>query len=356
MGDKLDFSKDQKLIDRFHKRAGHSPLTIRTYRTVFNIYRKFHKMGLVDLLDEAICEQEQQLPINRLSIYDRILSFRDFMVENYMENTALSAESKIKTFYHYNRVEVPFIPPLNVRTLKRKDAICFDDLPTKDELRLALEFADDNLKLWILVLLSSGCSRADAKSMTNRTFFEGTKYYHKKDNFREALEYLSCSDDVVCTCRLIRQKTNKPYYAFLNPECVQEIARVKLKQKDFDLDSPILKYELNHINYKFKTLNEYLGFGEASGFARLRPHMIRKFHASYLNQGSLEDDLLNMDDIDSLHGRGRDKTRQSYFKVNPEYLKLQYVKVMNNISLYHKYDYTVDEGKIVIFPRPLKYF
>ena len=352
----MDFSEDQELLDRFHKRAGHSLMTIRSYKTVFSRYREFHNMSLSELLDEALREQEQQLPVNRLSIYDRILSFRDFMVENYVENTALSAESKIKTFYNYNRVDVPFIPPLNVRTLKRNDVICFEDLPTKDELRLALEIADDNLKLWILVLLSSGCSRADAKSMTNRTLFEGTKYYHKKDNFQDALEYLSESDDVVCTCRLVRQKTKKPYYAFLNPECVQEVARVKLKQKDFDLDNPILKYELNHISSKFKTLNDCLGFGKAGGFARLRPHMIRKFHASYLNQGGLEEGLLNRDDIDSLHGREKDKTRESYFKANPEYLKLKYVEVMSNISLYHKYDYAIDEGKIVVFPRPLKYF
>lgn len=352
----MDFKDDQELIDKFHKRSGHSVSTIKSYRSVFNKYRKFHKMSLSELLQEAISEQEERLPINRLSIYERILSFRDFMAENYKENTALNAESKVKTFYHYNRVEVPFIPPLNVRTLKRNDVISFEDLPTKDELRLALEFADDNLKLWILVLISSGCSRADAKSITNRTFFEGTRYYHEKDNFPDALEYLAECDDVVCTCRLFRKKTNKPYYAFLNPECVQEIARVKLKQKDFDLDDSLLKYNLDYINSKFKLLNEYLNFGEASGFSRLRPHMLRKFNASYLNQGTLEDTFLDREDIDVLQGRGRNKTRQSYFKENPDFMKLKYVKVMSNVSLYHKYDYEVVGGRIVIFPRPLKFF
>jgi integrase len=352
----MDTSKDQELIDAFHKRSGHSPATIKTYRTVFKKYREFHNMSLCELLDEAISEQEQQLPINRLSIYDRILSFRDFLTENSKGTTPYTSESKIKTFYRYNRVEVPFIPPLNVRAVKRNGLIGFEDLPTKDELRLALEFADDNMKLWILVLLSSGSSRADAKSITNRTFFEGTKSYHNKDSFPDALEYLAGCDDVVCTCRLFRQKTNKPYYTFLNPECVQEIARVKLKQKDFDLDTPLLKYTLSHINYKFKLLNDYLGFGEVSGSVRLRPHMLRKFHASYLNQSSLEDDLLNMDDVDVLHGRRRNKTRESYFKENPEYLKLKYVRVMDNVSLYHKYDYEVVDGRIVIFPRPLRYF
>ena len=35
--------------------------------------------------------------------------------------------------------------------------------------------------------------------------------------------------NVVCTCSLVRQKTGKPYYTFLNQECVQKIAEVKLK-------------------------------------------------------------------------------------------------------------------------------
>ena len=52
-----------------------------------------------------------------------------------------------------------------------------------------------------------------------------------------------------------------------------------------------------------------------------------------------------------------EETKQgNYFKENPDYLKLKYVKVMNNVSLYHKYDYEVVDGKIVIFPRPLNYF
>ena len=109
--------------------------------------------------------------------------------------------------------------------------------------------------------------------MTNRTFFEGTKSYHRKDNFEDALRYLSRKNNAVCTCKLIRQKTDKPYYTFLNPECVQKMARIKLKHEDFDLKSPLLKYNPNHVNYKFKLLNDYLGFGEVGGYAKLRPHM-----------------------------------------------------------------------------------
>ena len=315
---KMYYTTDQDLIEDFHLRSGHSVGSKKSYRTVFNKYTAFHNMSLCDLLAEAITEQENHTPENRLSIYDRIISFRDYLTK-----------------------------------VNKNDLISFEDLPTKDELRLAMQFADDDLKMWIMVIISSGASRCEAKSMTNRTLFEGTRAYHKKDNFHDALKYLARNNNVVCTCKLVRQKTDKPYYTFLNPECVQRIAKIKLKQEDFDLDAPLLKYNLNHVNHKFKKLNDYLGFGEVGGYARLRPHMLRKFNSTYLTQGSFEGDLLGMDSVDLLHGRGKNKTRQAYYKDNPEYLKLEYIKVMNNVSLYRRYDWKIVNGKVKVISKPL---
>ena len=222
------YTTDQDLIEDFHLRSGHSVGSKKSYRTVFNKYTAFHNMSLCDLLAEAITEQENHTPENRLSIYDRIISFRDYLTKNHIGNTITDAISKIKTFYHYNRVTIPFIPPLNNKYVNKNDLISFEDLPTKDELRLAMQFADDDLKMWIMVIISSGASRCEAKSMTNRTLFEGTRAYHKKDNFHDALKYLARNNNVVCTCKLIRQKTDKPYYTFFNPECVTGYGHLSL--------------------------------------------------------------------------------------------------------------------------------
>lgn len=345
--------EDREIIKEFHEMSGHCISSIKAYQSVFNRYCDFHGMTLSELLAEAIEEQENGVPENHLSIYNRILSFRNHMVGNYVGNTITNSVSKIKTFYRYNRVALPFIPPLNTKSIKRNDVISFADLPTKDEIRLALNFADDNLKLWILTILSSGMTRAEAKSITNEMFFDWTYEYHGKDNFGDAMKYLSRKNNVVCTCNLIRQKTDKPYYTFFNPECVQMIAQVKLKQNDFDLADPLLKYEPNHVTDKFKSLNNYLGLGKAGGYARLRPHMLRKFHSTHLNQGSLLDGQLGMDEIDLLHGRGKNRTRASYFKDNPEFLKFEYIKVMNNVSLYRRYDWKIVNGRVKILAKPL---
>lgn len=347
------FETDEDLINKFHINAGHSIGSIKSYRTVFNRYCNFHNMSLSELLREAISEQESRVPENQLSIYDRIISFRNYMVENYIGNTIINSMSKIKTFYHYNRVHLPFIPPLNLKSIRKNDVISFEDLPNKDDLRLALKYADDDLKLWISVMLSSGIARNEAKSITNEMFFNWTWHYHKKESFEDAMKYLSRKKNVVCTCNLIRKKTDKPFYTFLNPECVRMIAKVKLKQEDFDMSTPLLKYELNHVNYKFKLLNDYLGFGDVGGYAKLRPHMLRKFNATYLSQGCADAKLNGMDLVDLIQGRGKNKTREAYYKDNPENLKLEYIKVMSNVSLYYKYDYKISKGKVKVISLPL---
>lgn len=114
-----------------------------------------------------------------------------------------------------------------------------------------------------------------------------------------------------------------------------------------------MKNYLNRVNHKFKKLNDYLSFGEVGEYARLRPHMLRKFNSTYLTQGSFDDNLLGMDSVDLLHGRGKNKTRQAYYKDNPDFLKFEYIKAMSNISLYRRYDYKIVNGRVKVISKPL---
>lgn len=347
------YKEDYDLIRAFHLNAGHSKSSIKTYASAFSKYCEFHDMSLSDLLDEALKEQEDKVPENKRRLYNRILSFRNFLIDNYVGNTISTTVTKIKTFYHYNRIDLPFIPPLNTKTIKKHNRISYGELLAKEEIRLALSIADDNLSMWILVLLCSGSSRSEAKSMTNEMFFRGTQSYHNKDNFIDALKYLSSHDNVVFTCNLTRLKTDMPYYTFLNPETVKFIAQVKLKTEDFNLCDCLLKNTPDHIGKKFRFINVYLELGYAGGYRRFRPHMLRKFNATHLNQGSIKSDLLDMEIIDNLQGRGKGSTREAYFKNNPDVLKLAYIRCMNNVSLYHRYSYEIVDGEVIVYSEKL---
>lgn len=48
--------------------------------------------------------------------------------------------------------------------------ISYDGLLIKSEIKSALKVADDNVGMWIYVMLSSGSSRIEAKGLTNKTF------------------------------------------------------------------------------------------------------------------------------------------------------------------------------------------
>ena len=241
------YSEDLEIIADFHKLAGHSKGSIKSYNTAFNKYRDFHNMSLNQLLNEAIDEQENHVPLTQLKLFDRLNSFKQHLVENHIGNTITSTLTKIKTFYKYNRVDVPFIPPVNTKIISQNDCICYEDLLRKEEIRKAFNLADDDLKAWILTMTSSGASRCEAKSMTNEMLYNGTYSYHKKSTIEDAFKHLANADNVVCTCKLKRKKTNKPYYTFLNPETVQYIAKLKIKQGDFNPNSSLLKYDVNYI-------------------------------------------------------------------------------------------------------------
>ena len=87
--------------------------------------------------------------------------------------------------------------------------------------------------------------------------------------------------------------------------------------EDFELSSPLLKYEPNYVNYKFKILNDYLGFGNVGGFSRLRPHILRKFNATYLSQLGFDSNLNGMELVCLIQGRGKNRACEAYFKDNP---------------------------------------
>ena len=339
------YEEDIPLIFDFHFNLGHSKNTIKTYKSVFNKYRDFHNMSLKNLLDEALNEQEMNIPLNQLKIYDRINTFKYDLIENHVGNTITSTLTKIKTFYKYYRVKLPYIPPVNTKIIRHNDFIGYDDLLSKDEIKMGLKIADSHLRNWIMVMVSSGATRVECQQMTNQMLFEGTKDAHKKDNFLDALKYLAHHDNVVCTCKLIRQKTRKPYYTFLNPEAVQQLAQYKLDQRDINLNNPLLRHTYDYIGKKCKYINDFLNLGYAGGYSRFRPHMFRKYHATRLNQGLVH---LSMDEIDQLQGRGKNATQESYYKNNPEILKINYVKVMNNISIYNTYTYTIKNGELKI--------
>lgn len=76
-----------------------------------------------------------------------------------------------------------------------------------------------------------------------------------------------------------------------------------------------------YVMQKFKEINNELGLGKVGKYNRFRSHMLRKFHAS-----SLYNDGMSIDKVNDLQGKSKTLTDQSYFMVNPDDLKYEYIE------------------------------
>ena len=58
----------------------------------------------------------------------------------------------IKTIYKRNRVTIPYIPPLNIKSIKRNPYISFNDILTKEEIKNAISIANPQVQIRMMAM------------------------------------------------------------------------------------------------------------------------------------------------------------------------------------------------------------
>lgn len=329
--------------------TGLSDSTIRLYNTSIKAYENYHKLSIEELVNEALEEQAQRVPEHQIALYDRLIDFREHLAENKLGSTTEKYVQTIKNVYKKNRVILPYIPPINKKTIRRNPYISFKDILTKEEIRKAISVSSPETKIRIMTMATGGYTNEETRILTNKQFYEDTYRYHQEDDPLEAMHKLAKMDNVIWETQLIRQKTQKPYFGFVNPETTQAIAQLKSSNEEYQLDAPLFKYSKRYFSKKLHALNKKLGLGEAGGFGRLSPHTLRRFNATYLKGLDLTaEETIALSDIDELQGRSKTNTQDRYIKTNPLKQKLIYAKYMNNVSLYNQYTYEIWEDDIII--------
>lgn len=321
-------------------------------------YEEFHGTTMEKLVDEALDEQTQQVPPHLLKIIDRIEDFQNYLISQGMvHGTILTIIGRIKTIYKKNRVVLPYLTPVNPKQTKRREYIQFKDILTKDELRCALKYMRLPAKARLLVMAQGGLSSAECSKLTTRSFIDELKKYHQKDDDIEALEWLADENHpVIWVTMLIRQKTKKPYYAIIGAEAVNVIASAKLyemglKKYDGMIPSKLLTMHPESFSRVCRDVNKKCGFGEVAEESKLRQHNLRRFHATNIGGSALsyeENSILSNSEIDEMQGRGKTNVQDTYIKSNPIRQKLLYAKVINNVSLFHEYDYHLTDDDVII--------
>lgn len=223
------------------------------------------------------------------------------------------------------------MPPLKSDMVSE---ITYDDLPTRKQIAMAVWISGIRVASLILFMASSGTGRTECANITIGDFIDACSQYHTKNTLPEILEELYNSDkDIVPTFHIHREKTNKKYFTFSTPEAAHAIVKwlmIRLEicrenGEELNMQDSLWGFTARQITYRFTIINDELGFGFKGSYRFLRPHMLRKFHASNIG--------LSKDDINLLQGRSRGVMHESYIKINPETLKKRYMDVMENVTI-----------------------
>lgn len=326
-------SKDKEIMNGFIKVRNLNKRTVYGYNNVIKLYTNFNNMSLSELLKEAEKDEEKGIRWKNRKIKMRLLNFRVFLQNNYLISTAKVHFQRILTIYRHFEIEIHNLPQINLKNANKLKPIMFEDLPTKEIIKDAINITNPIMQAIILFISSSGCARQETLNITIQDFIDATREYHDSDDIYEIITILIKRDDIVPTFKLKRQKTNKFYYTFCSPEAVTYIlnyliiSKRKLKNED-----KLFKTNLDYLNNYFNEINESLNLGKVRKYNRFRSHMLRKFHASILYN---HENGLSLEEIDALQGRGKNNTHASYFMENPKNLKEKYINSLKSILIFN---------------------
>ena len=295
--------------------------SMKTYRHTLTHYSKLMGMSLTDLLIEAEEEEENGIRWKHRTLRKRLIRYQNYLLKNYRYNTAKAYMTKLKTFYYDHDIEIGKLPPLNKKQAHLSEPILFEDLPSKDVLRRAYNLGTPVFKAILLFTISSGCGKQEVLNLQREEYYEWIQPYTITDILTKEI-------DIVPTIHLRRQKTNKYYTTFCSPEAVREIATYL--QGRNDNDPRLFKISYRHLTQLCVDYNNLLGLGRINDTGILRMHMLRKFHASHLYNA---ENGLSLDEIDSLQGRCKQTTRQSYYFDNIEDLKKKYIRNIDQVTI-----------------------
>lgn len=322
---------DETILENFVQSRNLKPRTKKGYRYSLKQYTDFHQLTLQELLEEAETEEEQGIRWKHRKLKTRLINFRNWLQNNYLNNTAKKNFGRVITFYRHHEIEIHQLPPFNEKNSNFPEPITFDKLPDKEIIKQALKITESPLmRAIILFMSSSGCAMAETLNLRIDDFIEATRPYHNKTDIYTVLNTLKDRDDIIPTFKLRRQKNNKFYYTFCTPEATTEIINYLLtRKKTLTGNDKLFKIHEVWLFNKFKEINDTLNLGKVGEHRRFRSHMLRKWHASsLLNAG------MNKDDVNNLQGKTRNTTDQSYFYDDPKKLQEKYIKYMNAVTIY----------------------
>ena len=320
---------DNELIEEVNIMKNHGEGTERIYRHAVKKYKEFCGMSLKELLEEAEAEEDAGIKWKRRKLKKRLLTYRQYLLDNYALNTVKAMFGPILVIYRYYEIELFPLPPINTKAANTPQPVQFEDLPDKEIIRKAVDVATPTMKPIILFMASSGCAKRETLNLTIGDYLEALSEYTSETNIFDIIEDLGDCEGVVPTFHIRRQKTGKHYYTFCSPEAVLAINNYLMWRVDALHDRRrLFKVESNYFSEGFALVNKRLKLGKVGNYNRFRSHMLRKYHAS-----TLYNDGMPLEKVNELQGKSKNRTDSAYFMANPEDLKYEYIQHLPALTI-----------------------
>ena len=308
----------------FHERNS-SKSTQVTYTRSCRYYEEMTGHTIKELLDIADDEEYNNIRWKNTQTRKWILAYREWCYENYNVSTAQLYLTAILTIYRHFEITIPPLPYFSKKGLRRTPPINYNDLPDRELLSECLQVGTPLTRAIILFMSSSGMSRIDVLNLTINDYLEATSDYHDhQDSVKYAIKDM-LEEDIIPTFKLRRQKTGQEYITFCSHEATKSINTYLLTRTEIlTRDRPLFKINERYINMIFERLNGYFMLGKVGNYNRLRPHMLRKFHASQLAESGMSTEHINL-----LQGRKvQGVAHESYIRIKPDTLRDEYIKAL----------------------------
>lgn len=295
--------------------------TLNGYESSLKRYTEFNEMSIDELIEEAI--NEEAIPLKDRTLKKRLVNFRYYLLNsNLTIKTVKTYFSKILAFYRHYEIEIPNLPKVSYDKNYETNYL---DLPKKSDIKQALDISSILMKSVILFMASSGTAKAETLSLSVEHFINATIDYHHGGSINEIINELENKKNIVPTFYLKRIKTNKFYYTFCTPEATDYIIRYLKTRKDLELSDKLFDISDSLLSFKFRQINDEMGWGFKGKYRFFRSHALRKFNASNIG--------LSSEYIDLIQGRGKDEIYTTYIKTNPKKLKSIYESAMHNVEI-----------------------
>ena len=155
-------------------------------------YEKFHGKTIGELVCEALDEQSERVPSHMLSVIDRIEDFQEYLIsKGLVYGTIQTYLTRIKSIYLKNRIDIPYIEPVNPKRCKRREYIEYKDILSPEEIKKAMNHMRLPAQARTLVIAQGGLSNEECEHLSLRSFIDELYKYHQCDDDKEALEWLS---------------------------------------------------------------------------------------------------------------------------------------------------------------------